>query len=101
MRAQLQAGQKLVLRDYMQSWKHIAAEAMSMKRVTVERQHDRGQKKEAQFEDTVIIMSLVTELALRACSHWESRKTKSAPCLILKLQNTGTWVEWMATHIPT
>ena len=42
-----------------------------MKRVLIEPQHDRDQKKEAQLEDTVIIRSQVTELACKVCFPWE------------------------------
>ena len=92
LRAQLQAGQKLVAGLHAEP-EHIAAEVMSMTRAITELQHDRDQKKEAQREDTVRIRSQATELALKACTHWEARTTKSAPCLKLKIQNTDTWVE--------
>ena len=41
LRAQLQAGQKLVA-GFHAELEHIAAEVMSMKRVIAELQHDRG-----------------------------------------------------------
>ena len=70
-----------------------------MKRVIAELQRGVDQKKEAQPEDAVRIRSQVAELALKACSHVESR-TKSAMCL-KQLQHTRAWVECMAAHIPT
>jgi len=97
LRAQLQAGQKLAARRQAEL-EHVKAEATSMKRIIAELQHDRDQKKEAQLEDAVRIRSQVTELALKACSHVESR-TKSPPGQ--KLQYIPAWVEWMAAHIPT
>ena len=65
LRAQLQAGQKLVARFHAEL-EHDAAEAASMKRVFAELQHDRGPKEEAQHEDTVRIRSQFIELALKA-----------------------------------
>ena len=52
LRAQLQAGQKLVARLHAEL-EHVAAEATSMKRVIVYLQNDKDQKKEAKLEDTV------------------------------------------------
>ena len=90
VRAQLQAGQQLGAR-LQAELEHVKAEATSMTHVITELQHDRGQKKEAQPEDAVRIRPQVAELALKACSHVESR-TKSALC-------ARAWYEKVAVHI--